>query len=105
MRTRAEHLLSWVCMRGYPSQRLRQRLMIEVMMSCLSVCMASDCDRLVDHPQLLRQTARPKLVLNTELQRTMDLIDAVAERYAIPLPEPSSASKLPDPQGPTAHGS
>ena len=53
----------------------------------------------------LRQTARPKLVLNTELQRTMDLIDAVAERYAIPLPEPSSASKLPDPQGPTAHGS
>ena len=61
MRTRAEHLLSWVCMRGYPSQRLRQRLMIEVMMSCLSVCMASDCDRLVDHPQLLRQTARPPL--------------------------------------------
>ena len=32
----------------------------------------------------LRQTARPKLVLDTELQRTMDLIDAVAERYAIP---------------------
>ena len=53
----------------------------------------------------LRQTARPKLVLDTELQRTMDLIDAVTERYAIPLPEPSSASKLPDPQGPTAHGS
>jgi len=43
------------------SQRLRQRLIIQVIMSCLSVCMASDCDRLVDHPQLLRQVARPPL--------------------------------------------
>jgi hypothetical protein len=30
---------------------------------------------------------------------------ARAERYAIPLPDPSSASERPDPQGPPAHGS
>jgi hypothetical protein len=48
-------------MRSFLSQRLRQRLIIQVMMNCLSVCMASDCDRLVDHPQLLRQAARPPL--------------------------------------------
>jgi len=38
-----------------------RQLIIQVIMSCLSVCMASDCDRLVDHPQLLRQVARPPL--------------------------------------------
>ena len=53
----------------------------------------------------LRPMARPKLDLNAELQRTTVLIDAVAERYAIPLPEPSSASERPDPQAPPENGS